>query len=56
VHTADWRIGATNARAFLGNVKGQDVVIVIAKDGPQQGKVISSFIPDANQLNLILSR
>lgn len=53
---ADWRIGATEGRAFLGNVNGKDLVIVVAKDGPYQGKVISTFFPDANQLGLILSR
>ncbi|MEZ5610450.1 MAG: DUF637 domain-containing protein, partial [Rhodocyclaceae bacterium] len=56
VHTANWRIGATQGRAFLGSANGQDLVIVVAKDGPHQGKVISAFVPDANQLNLILSR
>ncbi|WP_138985732.1 RHS repeat domain-containing protein, partial [Xanthomonas sacchari] len=55
-HTADWKIGATQGRAFLGNVGGHDVVIVVAKDGPLEGKVISSFIPDANQLKIILER
>lgn len=56
VHTANWRIHATEGRAFLGSVDGQDLVIVVAKDGPHQGRVISSFVPDSNQLSLILSR
>lgn len=56
IHAANWRIGATQGRAFLGSVDGQHVVVVVAKDGPYQGKVISSFIPDSNQLDLILSR
>ncbi len=56
VHAANWRIGATEARAFLGNVNGQNVVVVVAKEGAYQGKVISSFIPDSNQLSLLLSR
>ncbi|MEZ4527775.1 MAG: hypothetical protein R2941_17820 [Desulfobacterales bacterium] len=57
-HAADWRIGGTQARAFLGEVNGQNLAIVVAKEGPHQGKVISSFIPDANQLQLqlLLSR
>ncbi len=55
-HTADWRIGATLGRAFLGKVNGTDLVVVVAKEGPYQGQVISSFVPDANQLSLILAR
>jgi hypothetical protein len=56
VHTASWRIGAFEGRAFLGIVDGRSVVVVVAKDGPYSGKVISAFFPDQNQLNLILSR
>jgi hypothetical protein len=56
VHTADWRIGATLGRAFVGKVNGTDLVVVVAKEGPYQGQVISSFVPDANQLSLILAR
>lgn len=53
VHKADWRIGATNGIAHLGKSNGKYVVIVVAKDGPYKDKVIASFIPDNNQLNLI---
>jgi len=56
IHASDWRIGGTQGRAFLGNVNGENIVIVVAKSGPHQGKVISSFVPDEDQLNLILSR
>lgn len=56
IHSSDWRIGGTQGRAFLGNVNGENIVIVVAKSGPHQGKVISSFVPDEDQLNLILSR
>jgi hypothetical protein len=52
----DWRIGATLGRAFLGRENGTDLVVVVAKEGPYQGQVISSFVPDANQLSLILAR
>jgi hypothetical protein len=55
-HVADWRIGGTQGRAFLGEVNGQNLAIVVAKEGLHQGKVISSFIPDTNQLKLLLSR
>ena len=55
-HSAPWRIGATQAQAFLGQVNGQTVAIIVAKEGAQAGKVISAFVPDANQLSLMLSR
>ncbi len=54
--TAPWRVGATNGRAFLGSSNGKNVVVVVATDGPKQGKVITSFVPDANQLSIINSR
>lgn len=56
IHVADRRIGATEGRAFVGSVNGQNIVIVVATDGAMKGKVISSFIPDENQLDIILSR
>jgi hypothetical protein len=56
LHAANWRIGVTEGRAFLGNVNGQNAIVVVAENGPYQGRIISSFIPDANQLRLILSR
>ena len=54
--TAPWRVGATDGRAFLGKVNGKNVVVVVAKGGPKQGKVITSFVPNANQLAIINSR
>ncbi|MDV7341750.1 filamentous hemagglutinin N-terminal domain-containing protein [Terasakiella sp. A23] len=54
--TVDWRIGTTNGRAFLGDVNGETIAIIVAKDGPRQGKVVASFIPDANQLEIMLKR
>jgi filamentous hemagglutinin len=56
LHVTDWTIGATQGRAFLGKVGGQNLVVIVAKDGPQQGKVISSFIPDEKQLAIMTSR
>ncbi|TWT59741.1 Ig-like domain-containing protein [Rubinisphaera italica] len=55
-HVAPWRIGATQGTAYLGTSGGRRVVIVVADEGPYAGKVISSFIPDENQLQLILGR
>lgn len=54
--TASWRVKGTSGRAFLGKSNGKNVVIVVATDGPKQGKVITSFIPDANQLSIIRNR
>lgn len=56
LHTANSRVGATQGRAFLGKAGGRDVAIVVAKEGPHQGKVITSFFPDGNQLNLFHGR
>lgn len=56
IHSTNWRIGATEATAYLGKSAGQNVAIVVAKDGPHAGKVIGAFIPDANQLKLMLGR
>jgi hypothetical protein len=55
-HSTSWRVGVTEATAYLGKSGGQNVAIVVAKDGPHAGKVIASFIPDANQLKLMLGR
>ena len=51
-----WRIGSTNGTAYLGTFEGQQVVIVIANEGPFSGKVIGAFVPDPNQLRLIIGR
>lgn len=40
----------------MGSVEGRNIVIVVANEGPMKGKVISSFIPDKNQLDIMLSR
>jgi hypothetical protein len=56
IHSTSWRIGATEGTAYLGKSAGQNVAIVVAKDGPHAGKVIGAFIPDANQLKLMLGR
>ncbi len=53
---APWIIGVTNGTAYLGTSGGQQVVIVVANEGPFAGKVIASFVPDANQLAIILGR
>ena len=56
LHSAEWRVGANFGRGFLGSVNGQNVMIVVAKDGPYQGKVLTLFIPDTNQLSQFLAR
>jgi hypothetical protein len=49
-------VGVTEATAYLGKSGGQNVAIVVAKAGSHAGKVIALFIPNANQLKLMLSR
>ncbi len=56
MHTANWRVGATQGRVFLGKVGDDMLAIVVASEGPYQGKVLTAFIPDVNQLKLMLSR
>lgn len=56
VHQAPYIFSQTQGQAFLGNVSGVDLVIIVARDGPHAGKVISAFVPDANQKSIILSR
>jgi hypothetical protein len=55
-HVSNWQVGGTQGRAYLGMVDGQNIVVVVALDGPFQGKVITAFIPDANQLAILNSR
>jgi hypothetical protein len=55
-HTAAWRIGNTNARAFLGEIDNTRVAVIVATDGPKQGKVLTAIVPDANQLQIMMSR
>ena len=56
IGTSDWRIGAHWGRAYLGNVNGQNVVIWVAAEGPNKGKVASSLFPDPNQMKLMFNR
>jgi hypothetical protein len=55
IHAADWRVGGTRGRAFLGQSGGTDIVVV-AKERRWQGKVFAAFVPDSKQLHLFLSR
>ncbi|MFG2999576.1 polymorphic toxin-type HINT domain-containing protein, partial [Streptomyces sp. NPDC048340] len=48
--TFDWKTGNTPARAFAGMVDGKHVVLMVAKEGPHAGKVLTSYIPDADQI------
>jgi len=44
----NWRVGATHARGFIGNVGGQDVFAFVAKEGAYAGQVISSGVVQAS--------
>ncbi|MBK8236406.1 MAG: RHS repeat-associated core domain-containing protein [Deltaproteobacteria bacterium] len=50
VKSFSWRLGATAARAFAGEVGGRRVVVFVAKEGPYQGRVLSAVVPDASQI------
>jgi hypothetical protein len=41
--TFDWKIGATQAKGFSGEVDGKLSVVFVAKEGPYQGKVLSAW-------------
>lgn len=56
MHAAPWSIGGTDGRAFLGNVGGRNLAIVVSTAGPYQGKVFSAFYPDDKQLSILLSK
>ena len=53
MHSFDWRIGGIIGRGFAGKIDDQWVVVIVAKEGPYQGNVVSAFIPDANQMKLM---
>lgn len=48
--TFDWKIGGTQARGFSRRVDGRVVVLFVAKEGPYQGKVLSSVVPNARNM------
>ncbi|MXM68835.1 hypothetical protein GR925_36930, partial [Streptomyces sp. HUCO-GS316] len=48
--TFDWKTGGTQARGFAKKVNGQVVVIMVAKEGPYQGKVITAMKPGPKNL------
>lgn len=43
--------GKTLTRGFAGVAGGKNVVVFVAKEGPYQGRVLSSVVPDANQMS-----
>ena len=50
--TFDHALGQTAVKGFLGEIKGQQVAVFIYKEGKDQGKLATSFVPTPNQLNL----
>ncbi|MDI5912012.1 polymorphic toxin-type HINT domain-containing protein, partial [Streptomyces sp. 12257] len=48
--TFDWKIGGTQAKGFAKKVGGKVVVIFVAKEGPYQGKILSSMVPGAKNM------
>ena len=52
IHTASWRVGATETTAYVGRAQGNAVVIAVTKEG----KVLTSFVPDSAQLRIMMAR
>jgi hypothetical protein len=49
-HSFNWKIGATEARAFVGVISEKPVVVFVAKEGLYQGRVLSAVVPDAKEI------
>jgi hypothetical protein len=49
MRTFDWKLGATETKAFAGQVNQQWTVFFVAKEGPYQGQVIGAAVPRGNQ-------
>jgi hypothetical protein len=45
-----WRVGATPATAYAGQIAGRQVVVFVANSGAYAGRIISAIVPDAAQL------
>ncbi|NEC87904.1 polymorphic toxin-type HINT domain-containing protein, partial [Streptomyces sp. SID12501] len=48
--TFDWRTGGTDAKGFAKKVNGKVIVIMVAKEGPYQGKIITAMVPGAKNM------
>jgi hypothetical protein len=51
VKTFNWKLGDTQTKAFAGLVDNKMVVAFVAKEGDYQGKVLSAFV--SNPENMI---
>lgn len=47
-YSFSWRVGATQARGFIGNFGGQNLFTFVATEGPYAGQVISSGVVQAS--------
>ena len=48
--TFNWNLRGLPVRGFMGTIDGKNVWVMVAKSGRYQGKVVTSFVPDATQL------
>jgi RHS repeat-associated protein len=48
--TFNWKVGATQARAFAGQSGGVPIVVFVAREGPFQGRVLSAIVPTAEKM------
>jgi hypothetical protein len=48
--TFDTFTGKDPAKGFLGEIDGQKVAVLVYKEGPNQGKLATSYVARPNQL------
>lgn len=49
-HTFNWEIEDVHAKGFATYVGGKRIAVVVAKESPYNGRVVSAFQPDSWQL------
>lgn len=49
-HTFNWKIEDVQAKGFVAYVGGKRIAVVVAKEGPYNGRVVFAFQPDSWQL------
>jgi hypothetical protein len=49
-HSFDYKVGKYWTRGFAQKIDNQWLAVFVAKEGPYQGKVVTAFFPDPNQI------
>lgn len=50
MHTFNWKSEDVQAKGFVAYVGGKRIAVVVAKEGPYNGRVVFAFQPDSWQL------